>query len=164
MSGFEVIGIYIALNKGDPMQAVQYARAIPGRGLEGDRYERGEGSWSRSSQGTLELTIFTLEALNAANNHPDVTEPFLPEHTRRNIMVRGGPENLCTLAGKLLIIGKHAIVAFTEECDPCTRPSRLSDRPFFREAFRPDGRGGIRTKVLVGGVIHVGDLIRIENK
>ena len=48
------------------MQAVAEVRAVPGRGLAGDRYFTGSGFYStRPSHGGGELTLIELEAVEA---------------------------------------------------------------------------------------------------
>lgn len=157
---FRVNAIYVSGEKGARMREVRSACAIAGRGILDDRYEARLGSYSESKVGLRDATLISKEGLDDANRHPAVKEPFLPWHTRRNILVSGGPPNLCDLAGKRIGIG-DAVFQFTEECTPCMRPSDLSCRPGFKEAFTDNGRGGIRTAVIKGGEFKVGDEIHI---
>src|SRR5574341_1331667 len=64
-----VVAIHITTAAGQPMDSVPEARAIAGRGLEGDRYFAGTGYYSdKPSEGGRELTLIeteTLEALSA---------------------------------------------------------------------------------------------------
>lgn len=160
---FLVTGIFIANEKGEPMQSVERVSVIAGQGIAGDRYATNDGSFSKSKVGMRDVTMFSQEALDAANQHSATTTPFLPQDTRRNILVAGGPENLCDLKGKSIVIG-NVVLEFTEECDPCNRPSKLCDKPGYKEAFNENGRGGIRVKVLEGGEIKVGDKIQILDR
>ena len=43
-SGGQVVSIYTAAQAGSPMQRRDEVRAVPGRGLEGDRYFNGNGA------------------------------------------------------------------------------------------------------------------------
>ena len=77
---------------------------------------------------------------------------FLASETRRNIVVAYFPLN--RLVGKEFIIGE-ALMRGIELCDPCQRPSKLSGKDGFEEAFA--GFGGLRAEVIIGGTIKVGD-------
>jgi len=43
-----VVSIHLASGATEPMRGVAEARAVPGRGLEGDRYFEGRGTFSGS--------------------------------------------------------------------------------------------------------------------
>jgi MOSC domain-containing protein YiiM len=42
-------------------------------------------------------------------------------------------------------------------CDPCDRPSKLSGKGNFRDAFHD--RGGLVAEILEGGTIKIGDAV-----
>jgi MOSC domain-containing protein YiiM len=63
-------------------------------------------------------------------------------------------EELNALVGRDFHIGT-VLVRGIELCDPCARPSKLSRKAGFKEAF--DGRGGLRVEILSEGAIHLGD-------
>lgn len=150
-----VLRIFVADNAGEPMREVPEAEAVQGQGLAGDRYQRNEGTWSsvRVGQTKRHISLVEVEALEAVNG--ELEQPFLPEDTRRNILTRG--ISLNTLVGKEFLLG-GVRVRGVELCDPCARPSKLSGKPGFKEAFT--GRGGLRVEVLTNGLIRPGDVIQ----
>jgi MOSC domain-containing protein YiiM len=52
------------------------------------------------------------------------------------------------------------VIELKTEIDPCERMDEL--HPGLRRALEPDWRGGAGGKVISGGMVHVGDSIRIE--
>lgn len=155
MSG-SVLRIFIAREAGLPMEEVQEVEAIRGEGLRGDRYQVEAGTWSRvrAGEAVRHISLIEVEALEAASS--ELEQPFTPQDTRRNILTRG--VSLNTLVGKEFMLGS-VHVRGVELCDPCLRPSKLSGKPGFKEAFT--GRGGLRVEILVGSIIRPGDQIQI---
>ena len=117
------------------------ALAVAGRGLEGDRYFHGRGTFRPGNALTL-VAAEELEALALA-----------PEDARRNVVTRG--VRLDALVGRRFLIG-------TVECEavrlaePCAHLERLT-RPGVLRAL--EHRAGIRADVLRGGEVHVGDRV-----
>ncbi len=144
-------GLVIAICIGEvakgPMRRVEEAKAIAGRGLEGDRYARAEGSFSKGQLGKRQVTL--INALFF------VGSGFEYEDTRRNIVTIG--TELMDLIGKKFIIG-DARMKGLKYCDPCKRPSTLTGNPnAFDEVFHD--RGGLVAEILQSGLIRVGDAI-----
>ena len=77
---------------------------------------------------------------------------------RANFLVEGLdlPQNI----GARLRIGADVVIEIRTECDPCERMEAL--HPGLRAALEPDWRGGALGKVIAGGIINIGDEIRIE--
>lgn len=73
------------------MQPVEKVRAVPGRGLEGDRYFYERGSYSRWPGPHREVTLFEVEKLDEMAAETGVR--LDPVETRRNILVQGFPLN-----------------------------------------------------------------------
>ena len=57
-----VVSIHIAPKLGAPMVAVNEVRAVPGRGLEGDRYYEHRGSYSGTPGSGRDVTLVASEA------------------------------------------------------------------------------------------------------
>ena len=72
------------------MQAVGQAEAIPGVGLEGDRYARKQGTFYKPEP-DYELTLIESEAVAAMRQEYKIE--LAPGDTRRNIVTRGVPLN-----------------------------------------------------------------------
>lgn len=129
-------------------------KAVRGVGLEGDRYALGIGAYSKSKRIVIRhVSLIAIEAILEANKTAVV--PFTIHDTRRNLVTMGVDVN--TLIGKIFGFGGHALFKGIEWCDPCDRPSYLSSKPGFEEAYKE--RGGLRAEVLEGGIITVGNPI-----
>ena len=76
---------------------------------------------------------------------------------RANLLVEG--LDLPQVPGTKLRIGTDVLLEITSETDPCERMEALA--PGLRAALLVDWRGGACSRVLVGGMIRVGDTIRI---
>src|SRR5207247_5599112 len=61
-----VVSLHIAPEASAKMETVTEVRAVPGRGLEGDRYFKGTGFYSpRPSHGGREVTLIETESVEA---------------------------------------------------------------------------------------------------
>jgi MOSC domain-containing protein YiiM len=123
---------------------VASARAVAGRGLLGDRYFLGKGSFSHWRGTGRALTIVEAEALE------DVGLDFA--EARRNVVVRGASLN--DLVGRRFRIGAVELHA-RRLCEPCSHLVKLTERDELLRSLV--GRGGIRVDVLSDGEIAVGD-------
>src|SRR5256885_17147179 len=85
-----VISINIAPEAEAPMQSVDEVRAVPGQGLEGDRYFDHKGTFSKP-QPDRELTLIEAEAVQAMKRELDVGYGL--GESRRQVVTRGGTLN-----------------------------------------------------------------------
>src|SRR3989454_12005680 len=95
-----VVSLHIAPRAAAPMESLQAVRAVPGRGLEGDRYFLGTGLYSpKASHGGREVTLVEAEAVAALFDGVQNAEghrlgiKLSPAETRRNIATSGVPPN-----------------------------------------------------------------------
>ena len=86
----KVESIFIAKAAKAPMESVTVVKAIPGRGLEGDRYFLKQGTFFKPDP-DFELTLIESEALEAMKNEYQIE--LLPGESRRNLVTRGVPLN-----------------------------------------------------------------------
>jgi MOSC domain-containing protein YiiM len=158
-----VVSIHIAPEAGAPLVMVAEARAIAGRGLEGDRYFTGRGYYSpKPSFGGREVTLIEMEAvealvdgvLNAEGERPEVK--LSAAETRRNIATRGVPLN--HLVNRTFRVGA-VVLRGTRLCEPCKYLDSLT-RPGVMALLIH--RGGLRAQILTGGILRVGDTITPE--
>ena len=150
MPNGRVIHIFIAPNKDDPMEAVLKVTAETGKGLVGDRYNNGTGSFIKKIQSKIGKRQVTL-----INSNAFAGSGFEPHQTRRNIVTEG--VELMWLIGREFKIGE-ATFRGVKYCDPCKRPSKLAGiERNFAEAFHD--RGGLIAEVIEGGVICINDVI-----
>lgn len=127
-----------------PMQAVDRAEAIAGKGLRGDRY--GSGSGKRG------ITLIQAEHLPAIAALAGL-DALEPSTLRRNVVVSGLP--LIALKGRRFRIG-DAICEGTSPCDPCSRMEAALG-PGGYNAMR--GHGGLCARILEGGTLRIGDAV-----
>ena len=136
-----------------PMQQVTTAQAIPGRGLEGDRYANQVGTFTpRSGRGSgYDLTLIEAEVLDELTL-PDGQRLGYAE-ARRNIVTRG--IDLNTLVGQRFTVGDVECVG-RRLCEPCAHLERLTHKGVLRKLIH---RGGLRADILTAGSITVGAAI-----
>ena len=149
-----VVSIHIAPAALQPMVPLEEVHAVPGRGLEGDRYFTGGGTYSETEGEGREVTLIELEALDRLRTDYDID--LLPNETRRNISTRG--ITLDELIGHEFRIGDVRMRGI-RSCEPCAHLVELSGKKVLRGLVH---RGGLRAEIVSDGVIHVGDPIRVE--
>lgn len=158
----KILAIFVAADKGLPMQYTQQVEAVRGVGLLGDRYATGKGAWSgvRVGEAIRHVSFIENEAVATIVNNGLALTPKL---TRRNILTEGVQLN--ELVGKIFRIGSDGpIFRGAELCTPCGRPGKLSGVPDLKKQLENalEGRGGLRAEIIKGGMIAVGDVIIIE--
>lgn len=146
-----VTALYIAPTAGAPMQAVAQVEAVAGQGLVGDRYFAGVGSFSRWPGSHREVSVIAEEDLEAM---AELGVPLTAAQSRRNIVVRG--IHLLALLKQPLHIGGVELLVM-RKCQPCKYLARLTGHTELIPAMI--NRGGIRARIVGGGVIHVGDAV-----
>ena len=130
-------------------------RAVPGRGLEGDRYFLGKGTYSTPPRPDRQATFVESEAVEAAGRDEGIE--IRAHQTRRNIVTRGVALN--HLVGREFTVGAVRFRGL-KLCEPCRHMERLSGVEGARRALVH--RGGLRAEILDEGVIRVGDEIHTE--
>ena len=145
-----VESIHIASAAKDPTRAVAQVQAIPGAGLEGDRYANQQGTFFKPLP-DFELTLIEAEAMEALKR--DYGVELAPGETRRNIVTRDVPLN--HLVGREFQIGEVKIRGL-RLCEPCSHLETLAGRPLIKGLRH---RGGLRAQILNQGVIRVGDAV-----
>jgi hypothetical protein len=145
-----VIGLFVCADQGLPMERRESVVVRAGVGIDGDRYATGQGAFSHSLRPTVRhLTLIGRETIALANTELDSS--FEDSEVRRNVITTG--VDLDELVGERFRIGAVAVVGI-EACLPCARPSVLTGKPGFLEAY--EGRSGVRVGVVGGGTIALG--------
>lgn len=139
-----VESIHIAAAAAAPPRSLERARAVAGRGLEGDRYFAGEGTFS-DWPGGRDLTLIEAEAAEEAGIEPG--------DARRNVVVRG--VDLNALVGRRFRVGPVECEGL-ELAPPCNHLAKLTEPEVLRGLA---GRGGLRAAILEDGEIAVGDAV-----
>lgn len=143
----KVISINITPTAEGPLQSLNEVRAIPGRGLEGDRYF--DDAEKRPDR---ELTLVEAEAIEAFRSEFKID--FDLSGTRRNVVTRGVPLN--HLVGKEFWIGDVKARGI-RLCEPCATLQRLSNPKVLPGLIH---RGGLRAQILTEGMIRVGEIVK----
>jgi MOSC domain-containing protein YiiM len=152
MSGV-VAGLYIAPDKGAPMRALAEVRAVPGRGLEGDRYFLGAGTFTGDQRRDSEVTLMALEDLQAMEEETGVK--LSPGDVRRNVVTES--VDLRALVGHEFRVGTVRLRA-TRLSEPCRHLATLTDGRVLKGLAH---RSGLQAQILTEGVIRLGDVIMI---
>ena len=144
-----VEGLAVAPAAEAPMQLLEVAQALAGRGLDGDRYAAGAGTFSSRGgrRPGYDLTLIAAEVLDelaAAGHALDFAG------TRRNVLTRGIDVN--ALVGRRFRIG-DVLCEGRRLCEPCVHLDRLSGPGILRPLIH---RGGLRADVLTDGEIRLG--------
>ena len=149
-----VIQILTAESTSCEMSLRPEARAVPGKGLEGDRYFSDRGTFSPHPQKPdFEITFIEQEKIEAFAKASAL--PFTSRHARRNIVTEG--ISLNDLAGREFYVGAVRIRGL-RLCEPCRHLAKIS----FPETLTGlVHKGGLRAQILSEGIIHVGDPIRV---
>lgn len=133
------------------MEAVREVEAVAQRGLMGDCYMSGAGSWNDGSPGKRQVTLINARFFEGTE--------FTYADSRRNIVTVG--VELMSCIGREFAVGSVRMRG-VKYCDPCQRPSKLSGKPGFAEAFQDCG--GLIAEILNSGSISVGDHITPPNR
>ena len=147
-----VHSLHVAPAAGAQMTSVEEVRAIAGRGLEGDRYAEGAGTFSRKAGTGRHVTLIELEALRALLVEHEIA--LEPGEARRNVVTCGVPLN--HLVGREFRIGR-VVVKGMRLCEPCTYLSGLVGEDVRTGLIH---RGGLRADIVRGGTLRVGSAVR----
>ena len=139
-----VAGVLVAPAAEAPLGRADSVVAIPGRGLDGDRYAAGQGTFSAPGRG-YELTLIEAEVLDELG--------LSWEEARRNVVTTG--ISLNALAGKLFRVGEVECIG-RRLAEPCAHLEKLARPGLLRPLVH---RGGLRADILSVGTISVGDEI-----
>jgi MOSC domain-containing protein YiiM len=136
-----------------PMRQVQQARALAGRGLEGDRYAAKAGTFTPADDTArgYDLTLVEAEVLDQLAL-PDGGRLTYAE-ARRNLVTRGVELN--ALVGRRFRVGDAECLG-QRLCEPCSHLERLTTKGTLRGLIH---RGGLRADVLTDGEVSIGAVI-----
>lgn len=137
----------VAASAGEPARLLETARALPGRGLEGDRHVTGKGTFPSGMPGSA-LTLIEAEVCESFD------PPLQPSEHRRNVVTRG--IDLNALVGREFTVGEVRCRGM-RLCEPCTVAQRYAGRPVLRALVH---RGGLRADILTDGEFRVGDPVQ----
>ena len=146
-----VVGIFIAPSAKAPAKALTEAHAVPGKGIEGDRYFSHTGSFSEKPGDGRDITLIELESIEATKR--DYAIEIQPGESRRNVVTRGIALN--HLVGREFDLGEVRLRG-VRLCEPCEHLESLTKRGIRGALIH---RGGLRANIVSDGVFRIGDLI-----
>jgi MOSC domain-containing protein YiiM len=147
-----VVGLFTAPVREAPSEAHERRAVRAGRGLEGDRYAEGNGTFSHPERRGQDLTLIEAESLDDLSARGVA---LAMADARRNVVTRG--ISLNALVGHRFTIGAVSCYG-ARLAEPCAHLERLTTRGVLRGLVH---RGGIRVDVLCDGELQVGDEIRV---
>ena len=153
-SNGSVHSIHITAVASEPTVSVEEVRAVAGQGLEGDRYFSGDGTYSKTPGTGRQVTLIELETIEALER--DYQTRIEPGKARRNIVTRSVALN--HLVGREFSVGEVRLRGMRLN-EPCNHLASLTDEKVKQGLVH---RGGLRADIVSGGVIRVGDAVRVE--
>jgi MOSC domain-containing protein YiiM len=142
-----VVGIFLTSEHGELPESVDRARALLGKGLEGNRYFYANGG---APDGRA-LTLIAAEALEALEQETNIV--LSAAETRRNVLTRGIDVN--ALVGKRFRVGDVECLG-VELCEPCTHLQSMTQPGVIKGLVH---RAGLNADILNDGEIAVGDAV-----
>ena len=147
-----VVALFTVDRRAAPMKKVEQLYALAGRGIEGDRYFLGTGTYSKSPEPGRQVTLIKSEVLESLKNELEIN--VKPEESRRNILTQGIEIN--DLIGTEFYVGTVRLRAH-RITQPCLYLEKLLDQPgLYKELW---DNGGISCEILSDGVIKERDII-----
>ncbi len=138
-----VVSLHLNVGHQQPLEAVDRARFLEGRGIEGDRH-----CTTRAERRGRQVLLMEKETLDILELEPGVV--------RENVTTLG--IDLTSLeVGQRLSLGEGVVLQLSMPCAPC---SMLEDvRPGLQEQL--EGRRGMLASVEAGGSISIGDAVGV---
>ena len=115
-----VVQLLTAVSTVAEMILCQGVFAVPGKGLEGDRYASMAGTFSHKPK-VRDVSLISEEAFLIAKRDHGVL--FTHEQARRNLVVSASVNELNALVGTHFSVGQVRMFG-TELCDPCKLPAK----------------------------------------
>ena len=147
-----VVALFTVDRRAAPMKKVEQLYAFAGRGIEGDRYFLGTGTYSKKPEPGRQITLIKSEVLESLKDKFEIT--VKPEESRRNVLTRDIEIN--NLIGAEFFVGTVRLRAH-RITQPCLYLEKLRNQAgLYKELW---DNGGISCEILSDGVIKEGDII-----
>ncbi|MEU3271143.1 MOSC domain-containing protein [Saccharomonospora sp. NPDC006951] len=148
----EIRAVYSTESAGAGMSELASGQLVAGVGLAGDRYALGQGLYSHRWHPDRQLTLIAQEVIDALTLA--LGEPVEGIELRRNVVTHGVPLNSLVetrfAAGETILYGGRLNV-------PCRYLERLTGKKVYKPLL---GRSGLNCRILRGGTIRAGDVVR----
>jgi MOSC domain-containing protein YiiM len=133
------------------MRRLDAARLVAGKGIEGDRYFLGTGTYSMKPEPGRQVTLIEAETLEALARDEGLT--LAPHEHRRNLTVTGVPLN--HLVGRRFRIG-GVVLEGTRLNFPCKYLELVTGKAVYEPLIH---RSGLNCIIVEGGTIRPGDAL-----
>jgi MOSC domain-containing protein YiiM len=156
-----VEAIILRPQRNAPARSVASAVALADRGLDGDR--SAAGTRTAGSTSKRQVTLFQFEHLPLVAKW-SARDAVDPKELRRNLVISG--INLISTRSPFsdqplrLHVGAEVVLLITGPCDPCSKMEAVLG-PGAYNALR--GHGGMTSRVLEGGLVQIGDTVRMAS-
>lgn len=141
--------IHVTDAGGGRMRPLAEGRLIAGRGIEGDRYLLGTGTYSVKPGPDRQVTLIAAEVLAALAAEHGIA--LAPDEHRRNLTVSGVALN--ELVGQRFRVGT-VLLETVRLNKPCKWLEKLTGKPVYAPLL---DRSGLNCRILEGGTIRPGD-------
>jgi MOSC domain-containing protein YiiM len=150
-----VVGIYTTTASGMALRSVVEAVLKAGKGVVGDRYYLGTGTFSGKLpiKPDAEVTLIESEEIDRFNEITKLSKT--PGEFRRNIVTRG--VRLNDLVGHRFLVGA-ALLEGIRLCEPCAHLAGLVNPAVVKTMVH---RAGLRARIVSGASIRPGDPIKM---
>jgi len=143
--------INITAAKRGAMEPLTEARLVAGKGIEGDRYFLGTGTYSMKPEPGRQVTLIEAETLAALARDEDIE--LTPREHRRNLTVSGVPLN--HLVGRRFRVGA-VVLEGTRLNFPCKYLVLVTGKQVYEPLLN---RSGLNCRIIEGGTIRPGDIL-----
>ena len=145
----EIVSVHLASEAGQPMQTLEEIQAVAGKGIEGDRYFKGKGYFSKNKGPHRQVTLFESEVLETLKRDKDFE--LSANECRMNIITKGVP--LTHLVGKSFRVGE-AVLHGVRLNEPCKHLEQVVGKKVVKHLVH---RCGLFAEVIEGGAIRPGN-------
>jgi MOSC domain-containing protein YiiM len=150
-----VVEILISESPSSAMESVPEVRAVPGKGLVGDRYFSGTGTFSpKPHKPDFEITFIEKEKIEAFSKEFGL--PFTASQARRNIVTEG--VDLNSLVGREFRVGDVRIRGM-RLCEPCAYLAKTTYPETLNGLVH---KGGLRAQIVSEGIIRSGAAVLMD--
>ena len=133
------------------MRQLDEARLVAGKGIEGDRYLLGTGTYSIKPEPGRQVTLIEVETLEALARDAGIV--LAPHEHRRNLTVTGVPLN--HLVGRQFRIGEVLLEGARLNV-PCKYLELVTGKTVYGPLLN---RSGLNCIIVEGGTIRPGDAL-----
>lgn len=153
--------IWTASTSASEMVQRETVTLLKDRGIEGDRYCLGQGTYSALKEKGRQLTLLSADGAEAALAAGGIALDGPLGCLRRNIVLRGiSAEGLLAARGHVVSLGDACAVFVHRNCVPCAYNEAYNRKHGLMDALW--GAGGVNCEVVRGGKLRQGDTWRID--